>query len=221
MNRKRVITFLGIVALAAGMAVPLAVGGALSSVSSATTVPPTPSPIAQPERSTTVLGIVPNVVSGAITGPRRPVPPVRVEVAGADIAVDVQPVGIESDGSFQVPENVAIAGWYQYGSDPDSPRGTTVIAAHVDSNAYGLGPFARLKTLSVGQQIVVTSSNGSIHNYRVQSVDKVLKSDLPLDSVFDREGAPRLVLITCGGQFNYDTGHYNDNVVVTALPATP
>jgi len=221
MNKKRMTTFLGIAALVAGMAAPLAVGGVLSSASSATTAPPVPTSIAQPERSTTVLGVIPNVVSGAITAPRPALPPVRVEVPGTDIAVSVQPVGIDSDGSFLVPENVAIAGWYQYGSDPDSPRGTTVIAAHVDSNAYGLGPFAQLKTLSAGQVIIVTSSNGVRHNYTVQSVDKVLKSELPLDTVFDRDRAPRLVLITCGGQFNYDTGHYNDNVVVTALPANP
>ena len=36
--------------------------------------------------------------------------------------------------------------------------------------------------------------------------------------VFDTSGAPRLSLVTCGGVFNSQTGHYLDNVIVTATP---
>ena len=39
-----------------------------------------------------------------------------------------------------------------------------------------------------------------------------------MDRWFDRTGAPRLVLVTCGGAFRRDIGHYTDNVVVTAEP---
>jgi hypothetical protein len=28
----------------------------------------------------------------------------------------------------------------------------------------------------------------------------------------------RLSLITCGGPFDHDSGHYRDNIVVTAVP---
>jgi hypothetical protein len=42
------------------------------------------------------------------------------------------------------------------------------------------------------------------------------KTDIPLDRYFARDGAPRLTLITCGGPFDKATGHYRDNVVVTA-----
>jgi hypothetical protein len=38
-------------------------------------------------------------------------------------------------------------------------------------------------------------------------------------SAFARDGAPRLVLITCGGPFDAATGNYEDNVVVYATPA--
>ena len=41
---------------------------------------------------------------------------------------------------------------------------------------------------------------------------------VPLDQIFDREGAPRLILITCGGQFNSEQLNYSDNVVVVAVP---
>jgi hypothetical protein len=48
----------------------------------------------------------------------------------------------------------------------------------------------------------------------------VLKEQLPLADVFDRSGAPRLVLITCGGQFDYTASSYSDNIVVVATPVT-
>jgi hypothetical protein len=31
-------------------------------------------------------------------------------------------------------------------------------------------------------------------------------------------GRARLVLVTCGGPYNRTTGHYRDNIVVTAVP---
>ena len=49
--------------------------------------------------------------------------------------------------------------------------------------------------------------------------ERYRKTTIPLDRYFARDGAPRLTLITCGGPFDRTTGHYRDNVVVTAVPA--
>jgi hypothetical protein len=38
-------------------------------------------------------------------------------------------------------------------------------------------------------------------------------------SIYSRTGPRRLVLVTCGGPFNQNIGHYRDNIVVTAVPA--
>ncbi len=173
----------------------------------------TPTPTPKPETATgeTIQGR-----SAELTPARRPVPPVRVQVAAVGIDLPVDPVGVQADGEMQVPENIARGGWYQYGSDPESPTGTTVIAAHVDSYADGIGPFAYLKTLAEGVEVVVTASDGTDHRYAVQSVVSVPRDQLPRDDVFDRAGAPRLILITCGGQFG--NGEYTDNVVVVATP---
>jgi hypothetical protein len=46
------------------------------------------------------------------------------------------------------------------------------------------------------------------------------KSSAPLDRLFARDGPPRLTLVTCGGSFDRGTGHYRDNVVVTATPGS-
>ena len=71
--------------------------------------------------------------SAALGDVRQPAPPTRVVIPTLGVDVSVQPVGIQPDGLMELPPNVAIAGWYKYGSDPGSETGTTVISAHVDS----------------------------------------------------------------------------------------
>jgi hypothetical protein len=52
----------------------------------------------------------------------------------------------------------------------------------------------------------------------VAAVRTYAKGDLPAD-VFDQAGAPRLVLISCGGPFDRARRSYRDNVVVYGVPA--
>lgn len=46
--------------------------------------------------------------------------------------------------------------------------------------------------------------------------ERYRKSAIPLEKYLARDGAARLTLITCGGPFGEKTGHYRDNVVITA-----
>ena len=154
--------------------------------------------------------------SAALQPVRSAVPPVRLVVESAGIDIPVDPVGVRGDGEMEVPADISRGGWYRYGADPASATGSTVIAAHVDSFDAGIGPFAYLKTLTAGQQIQVTTSDGAEHRYAVETVVSVPRDQLPADDVFDRDGSPRLVLITCGGQFG--NGEYSDNVIVVAVP---
>lgn len=145
-------------------------------------------------------------------------PPVRLVVPDVGIDMAVDPVGVRDDGEMEIPEDADRAGWYRFGPAPADPAGATVIAAHVDSVQTGIGQFARLLDVAVGSVVSVTSVDGSPHAYRVVTVEKVPKDGAPVDQWFDRSGAPRLVLVTCGGTFRRDIGHYTDNVVVTAEP---
>jgi sortase (surface protein transpeptidase) len=124
---------------------------------------------------------------------------------------------VDDAGAMELPEDTADAGWYRFGAAPGGP-GTTVIAAHVDSLVRGLGAFARLRDVPVGASVTVTTADGTVRGYRVERVERTPKTEVPLDLLFDRGGPERLVLVTCGGEFNRSTGHYLDNVIVTALP---
>lgn len=144
--------------------------------------------------------------------------PVRVRVPAVGIDVAVDPVGVLDTGAMELPERVSVAGWYRFGPGPASAAGSTILAAHVDSLKYGRGPFSLLKDAPLGAAVSVTTADGVEHAYAIAISERVAKQEIPLEAVFDRAGAPRLVLITCGGQFDHETGHYLDNILITATP---
>ncbi|WP_062131214.1 class F sortase [Demequina aestuarii] len=148
----------------------------------------------------------------------RAVPPERLVVASLDIDMAVTDVGLEGDGAMEIPESASTAGWYRYGPAPGGEAGNAVLAAHVDDAVIGLGPFSRLLDIDEGAQIVIDSADGAETAYEVTRVEKTNKREVDMGLVFDRAGPAQLVLVTCGGRFDWDTGHYEDNVVVYATP---
>lgn len=169
------------------------------------------SPAAVPEvpRQSASLASLPAPVSA----------PVRVRAASVGIDMPIEPVGLDDGSAMALPANPAVAAWYRYGAGPGSAAGATVVAAHVDSLAYDIGPFAQLADAPVGTEIVVDTADGGTHRYTIASVDSVEKPTVPWASVFDRTGQPRLTLVTCGGEFDYEARRYLSNVIVTAVPA--
>jgi hypothetical protein len=195
---------------------PLSACAATTVVEYSPTPTPTPTFVAAPPNTGSV-----GTRSAALQPVRAAVPPVRVQVPAGGIDVTVEPVGVLADGQMELPANPRVAGWYRYGPDPESDAGAAVIAAHVDSLKYGLGPFSQLKSLPAGTKVQVTTADGVAHSYSIQTIQKTPKAQLPVAQLFDRTGAPRLILITCGGQFDYTTLHYSDNIFVTAVPDAP
>jgi hypothetical protein len=159
----------------------------------------------------------PPIVDASPRKPRstRQLQPVRLRIDEADLDLEVRPTGVADDGSMELPGTVRRAGWYRYSALPGSRVGTTVIAAHVDTRAEGLGPFARITDVRRGDRVVVTDRGGGEHRYRVEYRRLVNRTRLPVDDLFDRNGAPRLVMITCGGAYDARNG-YHDNIVVAA-----
>ena len=152
--------------------------------------------------------------------PGRPTPASgRLELTSRDLdlSLPVTPVGVTDDGEMELPETVTEVGWYRFGPNPSSPTGTTVLAAHVDTRAEGLGPFSRLRETKKGDVVTIIDGAGRKHGYRVAAVASEAKKKIDWNEVFDRGGHPRLVLITCGGAYDRGSG-YRDNVLVTAFP---
>lgn len=158
-------------------------------------------------------------VAAATPTPVRPaVAPVRVSIAAAGIDVPVVPVGVEQSGLMELPVDPAVGGWYRFGPDPAAEKGNVLISAHVDAPGYPIGPFSRIRDLSPGAVVEVADAEGVMHTYAIESVTFYPKTSLPVDELFARDGAPALVLVTCGGAFDASTGTYEDNVVAIATP---
>ncbi len=143
--------------------------------------------------------------------------PARFRAPGIEVDLPVITTGVADDGRMQLPETNQEVAWYAFGSRPGDPTGTTVMAAHVDTRAEGLGPFARLRRLHPRDQLEVVDAAGRTHAYTVTAVDDVKKSDIALDQLFRLDGPPELKVLTCGGPYRRSTG-YRDNIVVTAEP---
>jgi sortase (surface protein transpeptidase) len=82
----------------------------------------------------------------------------------------------------------------------------------------GRGAFAALGEVRPGDPVDVELANGTRLGYQVRTIERVPKDALPADRLFARSGPPRLTLVTCGGDFDWATRSYEENVVVTAEP---
>lgn len=125
------------------------------------------------------------------------------------------------DGELRVPTDVRHVGWWDGSAYAGDPFGSTVIAGHVDSATEGLGFFARLLRLGVGEELAVRG-DGHQARYRVIAVRSVVKQALATDSqAFAQDGPHHLVLITCTGRYRRERGGYESNLVVVAAPTGP
>lgn len=110
------------------------------------------------------------------------------------------------------------AGWYQFTARPGT-AGNAVIAGHVDTY-FGPGAFYNLYELRPGAAVYVTAG-GARQRFEVTSAREMSKDDFPVNQVFGATGRHQLWLITCGGDFDYTTGHYLDNIVISATWIPP
>jgi LPXTG-site transpeptidase (sortase) family protein len=105
------------------------------------------------------------------------------------------------------------AGWYEFTAVPGA-AGNAVIVGHVDTYT-GPAVFYDLYQLRPGDRIYV-STGGGRQRFDVTSVRELPKPRFPVNQVFGATERHMLWLITCGGAFDYDTGHYLDNIIVSA-----
>ncbi len=144
--------------------------------------------------------------------------PVLLDYPDIDADIPVRPYGVSADGQMDVPDDAAVAAWYQFGKTPTDGVGTTVIAAHAGSEETPIGPLYALTEARPGDEVTVTDEDGEEHRYEVSEVEQLGKDGLDFAPFFERTGDHRLVMITCGGQWIAEESSYADNVIVIAEP---
>ena len=144
-----------------------------------------------------------------------PSPPARVEIPAIGVSSPLVRLGLDRDGTMQVPGDFQVAGWFTGGPQPGQ-LGPAVIAGHVDSRT-GPAVFHRLRDLRPGDQVRVVRADRLVVRFEVESLASYPKRSLPDEEVFGATTVPALRLITCAGAFDRARGSYRDNLVVSAV----
>ncbi len=175
----------------------------------------TTTPATTPSATTSTLATSPAAPTVTARAVDRPT---RLSIPRLGVYAPVVATGVEPDGSMTIPRDVDEVGWYRFGPAPGAEAGSAVLAGHVDGRGQGPGALYRTREVVVGDEITVTTAGGDRSVYRVVARQQIDKGRLPVETLFERAGPPRLVLITCGGPFLREAARYRDNVVVVAVP---
>lgn len=208
---RRVLVMLLLAGVVIGPAVYAVISytSAQRSISDASQVPNTASILAPPK-------VLPTLPTLSKDRGLRPSVPSYLAIPKLKISAPVTAVHRTSDGSVGTPplKEHNLAGWYDESVSPGE-NGPSLIDGHVNGDGRN-SVFANLKALQKGDLITVTRRDGATVKFQVTWVQITRKSGFPWDSVLGWTVGPTLRLVTCGGPFNYSTGHYRDNVIVYA-----
>lgn len=143
--------------------------------------------------------------------------PVALDIPSIGVHSSLLSLGVNDDGTIEVPSGASYdeAGWYKFSPTPGS-LGPAIILGHVDSGARGASVFFELGDLRPGNRVMVTRLDRSIAVFEITGVRRYAKVRFPTQLVYGNTDHAALRLITCGGSFDFSTGHYVDNVVVFA-----
>jgi hypothetical protein len=190
---------------------------------------PTPAPTSAPAPTTRSASSLPSASSPAlVTAATESVTSVpepeqvidssmTLELPTLGTTAPVIEVGVTDELVLQVPADPAVLGRWSDGARVGDGSGTIALVGHVSYRGE-LGVLHQLPNLRPGDEAIVTTPDGSVR-YVAERVDVYNKQALPYQDIFRFDVPERLVLITCGGEFDRSTGHYDSNVVAYLTPA--
>ena len=139
--------------------------------------------------------------------------PVRLAIPGIGVDARLVRLGLNDDGTVEVPTIPETAGWFEPGTVPGR-RGSAVILGHVDS-IDGPAVFAGLTDLRSADRVRVVLSDDALVHFEVTGVETYANADFPARRVYAGSRRNRaLNLVTCGGEYDPERGGYQSNVVV-------
>ena len=140
--------------------------------------------------------------------------PQRLRIPAISVDTGLIDLGLQPDGTMEVPADGSTAGWYTHSPTPGE-LGPAVLAAHVDWKG-SKGVFYDLRRTKPGDRVEVERADGSTARFTVRRVEQYPKNDFPTGEVYGDVDSAQLRLITCGGDFDATAHSYRDNVVVFA-----
>lgn len=140
--------------------------------------------------------------------------PLGLRIPAIGVDSELVGLGLQDDGTLEVPASGFPAGWYTGGPTPGE-LGPAIITGHVDWGGQP-GVFFDLGQLGRGDEIEVTRQDGSAAHFRITRVERFAKDQFPTHAVYGDLDHAGLRLITCGGTFDHQARSYRDNLIVFA-----
>ncbi|MGI8576528.1 MAG: class F sortase [Nocardioidaceae bacterium] len=140
--------------------------------------------------------------------------PVSLDIPAIGVQSSLLHLGLNPDGSLEVPWKPLMAGWFEKSPTPGQV-GPSVIAGHVDSWQTGPAVFYHLGQLTPGERVDVGRADGTTATFVIDGVRAYAKADFPTLAVYGNTNQAELRLITCG-DWNPSRQEYDGNIVVFA-----
>lgn len=149
--------------------------------------------------------------------------PAQVEIPAIGVNTPLTALGTDESGKPAVPpvDQPEVAAWSTWTPKPGSPGAATLIG-HVSGIDGPGGPrvdgvFHDIPTLTPGDPITVTDTDGARHEFVVTKVEQYPKTLLPVEAIWGDVPGPELRLITCGGIYDPDNRRFLGQDVVYAV----
>ncbi len=158
----------------------------------------------------------PNATASPAPQPLPRSEPERIEIPQIGVDAPFMQLSLGDSGQLNPPpaSDTNLVGWFKDGASPGE-RGASIVVGHVDTQT-GPAVFVLLRTLKPGNKVDITRADGTVADFKVDSVETFSKDDFPDDRVYADTSAPELRLITCGGNYDHSAHDYEANVVVFA-----
>lgn len=144
------------------------------------------------------------------------VTPVQLMIPSIEVDSPLVNLGLNGDGTLEVPVDFAEAGWFTGGNYPGDPSGPPgLLAGHVDDYT-GPAVFYELDTMVAGDEVMVVRADNTVAVFVVTATAQFPKDELPTDEIYAPVPDSQIVLITCTGSFDEAARSYDDNFVVRA-----
>ncbi len=142
--------------------------------------------------------------------------PARLEIPAIGVDAIVEHVGRLPSGQMDVPHVPSHVAWFNESALPGQKSAkSSVLTGHLDSPA-GPAVFFSLRKLVIGDELVITYTNGDRYTFVVTEKERYRYDQMPSQKIFgDGEAVGRrLNLITCDGAWDRGQANYSQRLVV-------
>jgi len=140
-------------------------------------------------------------------------PPVHLKIPKINIDVDLEPVGLTSQGAVGVPKDPHDVAWFNLSPHPGED-GNAIIVGHYGWKDGKAVAFNNLHKLRKGDRLYVEDDKGVTTSFVVRKILRYGSETDASDVFVSNDGGSHLNLITCEGIWDKISKSYSRRLIV-------